>query len=252
MKTFTKVTLVITTIMATIGITCILIACMMGFTWGNFRDMVMDGRFTFHFGKHFNWEFVGVPSDVKSKEITEDVDKLEVEYGAGELEICYGDVEYILVEQQGVVAFDVEVEDGVLSVEGGLGFTTGNQAMLKITIPSGMEFEQVDLEIGASSAEIKNLKTDVLKIEVGAGTATLTGLDVKELESETGVGELTIEMVGKKSDYSYSVDCGIGSVKIGDDSYEGIGTSKNVENSGADRYMDIECGVGEVEIHFEK
>ena len=107
------------------------------------------------------------------------------------------------------------------------------------------------MEIGAGQAEISDLCAEALDIEVGAGQAELMNLDVKYLNATTGAGQITAELVGSEKDYNYDAECGIGEIVIGDNSYGGFGRDTHVENPGADRVLDIECGVGQIEIEFQ-
>ena len=239
--------------MVCLGIICMIIACSMGLNWNLFSNMVQDGKFSYHFGNGFHFGITNNSdglSNMESLEIKEICKNLDIEFGAGSLEICYDDVEYILIEPDCVNHFSAYVEDNTLYVEGGLDVNTGSNATLTITLPNDMTFKTIDLEIGASKASASGLAADELIIEVGAGSAEFTELDVQTLDAEVGVGELTVEAVGKESDYSYSLECGIGTVSIGDNTYSGVGTSHNIEQPSATRFIDIECGIGKVEIEF--
>lgn len=255
MKLFTKITLIISGIMAVIGTVCVIIACCMGLNLGTIRNMVYDGKFTFRIVDGFEIKIMDTDNNSISSEpvtITEAIENLEIEFGAGVLEICYGDVENVIVEPQGVVGFATEIKEETLHIEGGLGINTRGNGSLKITLPQDYKLEKVDLEIGASSATVTGLIAKTLNIEVGAGEATFTGLDVSTLDAEVGVGELNVELVGAQTDYSYSIECGIGEIKLGENSYGGLGNSHSVQQPGASRFIDVECGIGEVEILFEK
>ena len=113
-------------------------------------------------------------------------------------------------------------------------------------------FENVDMEIGAGQAEINDLCAESLDIEVGAGQAELMNLDVQYFSATAGAGQITAELVGNEEDYNYDVECGIGEIKIGKNSYGGFGRDTHIENPEAKREMDIECGVGQIAIEFQK
>lgn len=259
MKMFTKVTLIIAGILAAIGTVSMVVAFTMGLNWNVFRTMVHDGKFSIDFADGgsirfsfwgndiLNWNEEGETGNI---DINETCSKLNVEFGAGTLKICYGDVDKIHIDYEDVIRFESSVKDGTLDIEGGIGVSDNSNASLTITIPQNMSFDKVILEIGASRAEITDLKATKLDVEVGVGEAVIRNLDVEQLDAETGVGQLTIEVVGAEEDYNYSLECGIGSIKIADSSYGGIGSSHTVNNPDAERNMDIECGVGEIEINF--
>lgn len=276
MKIFTKIILAISGTLLCIGVVCFVIATSMGLTWNQFHQMIKDGKFSFDLNDvlvlHLDFDFDDDSySDLNTVEITETCSNLDIEFGAGSLEIKYADVEHILIEQENVIHFDVDVDDETLQIEGGLdiGIHDTSDATLTITIPQDMVFDSIDMEIGASVAVITDLNTDILSIEVGAGSATINGLhadtlsiavgagkadvnnlNVKKLDAEVGVGELNATLLGSENDYNYKLECGIGSVQIGKNSYDGLGASQNVNHPDANRRIDIECGIGKVDIDF--
>ena len=138
-------------------------------------------------------------------------------------------------------------------------------------IPQEMQFEDVELEIGASKADIKDLLADKLSItvgagqadiskitakklelEVGAGQATAVQLEIEKLDVEAGIGQVNIALNGVQEDYNYNVECGIGNVVVGKASYGGLGAEQNVKNDGASKEINVECGIGEVRIKFQE
>ena len=257
MKTFTKVMLILSGVFAAIGVICIVIACSLGLTWGSFQNMVEDGKFKIDFGGNFDINFFGSGIHIGNgkeesgqSEIMEEVEKLDIEFGAGVLDIRYGDVEQIRIDYEYIVGFETSVKNGTLRVEGALGVGDNSNGALTITIPYGMEFEEVRLEIGASEAKVKDIVAEKVEIDVGVGQATVSNLTAKKIDVDTGVGQLVMELVGKETDYSYNVDCGIGSVTIGSKSYAGLGASNTVKNPDATCQVDIDCGVGEVKVTF--
>ena len=56
-------------------------------------------------------------------------------------------------------------------------------------------------------------------------------------------------MSGEKEDYNYELEVGMGTVAIGGSEFGGMAIEKTIENS-ASKNMDIECGMGSVEIYF--
>ena len=265
MKIFTRVMLIIAGVLTTIGAVCLIIGLSMGLNWTTFNNLVEDGKFSFDIGDVVNIKginglhieifddsvHVGVADgETGSSDVEQECVKMDVEYGAGLLEIYYGDVEKIHIDYEQVVGFESSIEDGTLRIEGGLGVSEDSDAALVIIIPKDMVFEKVELEVGASEAKISDLKAQQLKIAVGVGEATLRNLDVKELDAETGVGQLNIELTGKETDYSYNLDCGIGAIIIGDNSYGGFGSSHSVHHQDTKCHMDIDCGIGEVKVTF--
>ncbi|MBO5097638.1 MAG: hypothetical protein J6B96_04915 [Agathobacter sp.] len=257
MKTFTKVMLILSGIFATIGVVCIVIACSMGLTWGTFKNMVHDGKFRIDFGSGLNINFFGNGIHIGSGEgesgqedITDEIRNLDIEFGAGILDIRYGDVEQIHVEYEYIISFESSVKNGTLRLEGAVGAGDNSDGALVIVIPQGMKFDKVDLEIGACEATIQDLVADEVKVSVGVGEAKVRNLTTSKLDAEAGIGALAVELVGKQSEYSYNVDCGIGAVTIGSNTYGGLGAETSVKVDNAVGQIDVDCGIGEVKITF--
>lgn len=294
MKLFTKIALGIAGFFASVAVICMIIAFGMGFTLNDFRDMVYAGKFTFEFGDNMNihlfdeddyFDETGIwNSDTHSEEVQDSSDaqkrqhdvmhsckKIYIEYGAGKLDIQYADVSYVQIMPENVEKFKFttsDVEESV-HISGGLDVSDNSNASLTILLPRGTQLDKLDLEIGASQANLDgiiadevsitvgagdanllNLTAGYLDLKVGAGSAKVTGLCVKNLDVEAGVGEVDIEIAGAESDYNYSVECGIGEVNVGNHTYGGVGAEQNITNPGAQHQVDIECGIGEVNMRF--
>jgi len=288
MKIFTRIALIIAGVFAGIGIVCLLIASSLGLTRDTFMQMVNDGKFRISIGDDNDIEFFGLLDGMEIKifddddyiyntevkeestvEIEEKYTKLDLEYGAGKLDIYYEDVEHIQVHQKNVVGFRTYGDEDTLHIEGGIGIDDSNGATLTIVLPQKYFFEEVDLEIGAAQANIEGLAGGEIKItvgageanveeviaksfdlEVGAGEANVMGSLVDELDVEVGVGQATVGISGAEQDYNYNVECGIGSVKVGNNSYGGLGAEQKVTHPGADGVINIDCGIGEVIVTF--
>ena len=54
----------------------------------------------------------------------------------------------------------------------------------------------------------------------------------------------------KKADYNYRLSCGAGTLSLEDEEFAGLGGSKIVDNDGAVRKMQLECGMGTLEVSF--
>lgn len=248
MKKFTKVSLIIATIFIAIGVVCLVVAAALGLTWSTFGDMVRDGKFNFGTDSFYREEMKG-----STAEIDESCNNLDIEFGAGALNISYGDVETIQITQEDVVNYECYVKDNTLHIEGGMKVgIMQDSGTIDIVIPKGMTFHEVDIEVGAGKADIDGVIANQFDIEVGAGQANVTNLDVKEFNAETGAGQLEAELFGKEEDYSYKLECGIGEIRVGNNSYGGLGGAKSLTNPDAERFMNVECGVGQINLTFQE
>lgn len=250
MKKFTKVALIIATIVGVIGICCLIGAAAMGLTWGTFTYMVEDGKL--NIGPTGNLiSGIDAKSGGSITEVDEVFGSLDVELGAGKLEIYYDDVDKVQVEQEETTGFRCYVEGATLYVEGGQKFgVNNNRASIVIRIPKTYSFAEFDLEVGAGKATVDGLNANEASISVGAGKASITKLDVKEVEASAGAGELYLEVVGKKENYSYNLECDVGTIRIGEESYTGLGAEKKIKNPNAERFLEADCDVGNVQINF--
>ena len=258
MKKFTKVAVVLAIIFAIVGITCVVSAFAMGFTWDNLKGMVTTGKFDFAVELDDFDEYdkdIVKGQDEKSGDVitpNESFQNLDIEFGAGALEIVYADVESVEVQNNSVQGFKCYVEENTLHIKGGLkvGVNSGAGSIV-VNIPRNMTFDEFDLELDAGNANINGLVANSVDIGVGAGDVELKGLDTKAVDAEVGAGDLYIELVGGESDYNYETECGIGDIKIGATSVSGMGGSKKTNNPGASRFLDLECGIGNIQIEFQ-
>ena len=143
----------------------------------------------------------------------------------------------------------------------------GEEAGITIWIPKNLEMHSVSLSCGAGELVVDNIRTAELDLEVGAGTAEITDftadqLDVScdvgevvvagtanvESQIECGIGAVTYQANGAKEDYSYDLECGVGTIGIGEEEFSSIETEKRQAGAGA--LIDVECNIGTVLITF--
>lgn len=290
MKTFTKIMLILAGILASVGVICMVVAFAMGLTTEHLVDMIQDGRFSFDEGDlHISFDEddfdidldkdIVLESDTQTEDtevytIKESCSSMDIEFGAGVLELCYSDVETIQVKHINIPNLKVKVKNNTLVIsEGGdvnVDLDDIEDRSLTILIPKDMKFEEVDLEIGASKADIRDILADDVSItvgagqadvsqivakqfelEVGAGQATVVQLEVDKLNVEAGMGQVNVALNGVQEDYNYTVECGIGNVTVGSASYGGLGAEQSVKHQEATKEINVECGIGEVKIKFK-
>jgi len=303
MKKFTKIMLKIAGGVAIVGLACMIIAFAMGMTTDGLKQMVKDGKFTFDMYDLENKIIIEMSED-DSDEVKKENEKentgvvldesitvqingderiyttsesfanMDIDFGAGVLNIYYDDVEEVEIIEKNIDGFEVSVKNNTLVVKNTLEVTIGDiddmdNRSLAIIIPRDMVFGEVDLDIGAAQADIDGLSTkDVsitigagqanisnieainMEMEVGAGEATVSNLDATNLDVEAGLGQVTVELCGAQTDYNYNVECGMGNVVVGDHSYGGVGAEHHGNNHHAGKLIDIECGMGEVVVKF--
>lgn len=218
-----------------------------------------------------------------SGEIYENIEKLDVEVPVMEVVVQESDRENVSVAMQNVPeklrnAISVSRQGDELKIETKEDSalknwlkTGGDYGILVIELPYGMRLTEASFQIGAGELNVQNISAEELDIEVGAGTvsvaqfmaekadvqcgtgeAELSGSISQEINIECGVGSVIFHDSGKESDYEYDLSCGIGSLQVGEHSYDGLGGSEKIKNAGGSKKMQIECGIGEVAVFFSQ
>ena len=114
-----------------------------------------------------------------------------------------------------------------------------------------IETEKLSVEMGAGEFDSKNPVTaEEADLEIGTGSMTFADLSAKKISGECGLGELDLTLTGTQEDYNYDLECGVGNLDVGSDSYSGLGREKTISNKGADRKLDLECGMGNISVDF--
>lgn len=127
--------------------------------------------------------------------------------------------------------------------------------------------EKLDLELGAGNAEIEELvvnkkasidggvgKFEIksgtihnLDVELGVGKTEITAKLLESSTLEAGVGELKLNLIGSEDDYKIYAEKGIGAITIDGDGIKNESTIGDGENT-----IDIEGGIGSINIKFKK
>lgn len=187
-------------------------------------------------------EDITVNKAVKEEELfpVSEIRELEFDLGAAEIVIKENaDTENISVQllRGKEKYYNTRLKDGELLVEYGKNQRNfqlnGNHAIVRILIPAGTSFDDIDMNVGACSAkfDVSDITCRDLNIAVGAGTMKVNGFTVtEEMDVEVGAGELIIEG-GEYTDVD--MECGVG----------------NIEMKGTlNRNLTAECGMGNVSI----
>lgn len=133
--------------------------------------------------------------------------------------------------------------------------TTFKKASLEIgagtlTVDGIIRTKKLDVQVGAGDLYVPEFIADEVEVQCGTGEATLTGTVKEKIEIECGIGSVIFNDNGREEDYSYKLDCGIGNLEVGTQSYSGLGSTKEIKNGNAKKTMKIECGIGNVEVYF--
>lgn len=332
MKKFTKVSLIIVAIIGGIGVLLCGISSLMGAGYGTIRRMAQDGELDYgnwhvsEYGVYYDdadWDMDDITVDVDDIDVG-DIDTGDVEHvsGAGTTE---GDVytfdasgvkKLVLDVNAAVIDFTegTDAKNIVVKVyqyhekyyESGVNgdtlfikydtkqhYKTNNHTKIVVELPVGMQFDGMDLDIGAADADfaIDSITCENLTLNVGAGELTATGFTVTEkmdvslgvgsakidggtyknvkldcgvgslsmagtvagdLTASCGMGEVDLELNGKETDYNYKVSCGMGDVEVNGKSYSNISGEYSATNEGSIGTIDLDCGMGSIEVQIVK
>ncbi len=139
---------------------------------------------------------------------------------------------------------------------------------LELYLPEKI-WKKVALELGAGSAHIENLQAEKASVTLGAGEVTLDFLfctdrvdfkvgtgeltaafcDVKNLKLDCGIGSMAVVLAGGESDYDYRLQCGLGIIRLPDQEFTGTRWENKV-NTGTEKKVEANCGIGEIVIDF--
>lgn len=111
--------------------------------------------------------------------------------------------------------------------------------------------EELSINVGAGKTVVKNFTTRDLDVECGAGQSILSGTVNGSADVECGVGEAKLALSGSEEDYDYQLKCDVGQITVGGSKYSGLGNEKHI-NNGTGKEIDIDCGVGNVEVTFNR
>ncbi len=226
---------------------------------------------------------IRISDEEKSMFQLEEVDSLEIEVGAAQVELLQNDS-----SDQITVWADCEndtyVKNGVLHIENQVDL---EECTIIIAIPSNAVFGEIDISGSACEMNIERLETKYIELEVDAGQITVADLNAEDAQFEIGAGEIFVDyanieqmdvnigmgnfvyegeitrrgsvdcgmgnaelhLKGDKEDYNYEIDCAAGNVDIGNQSYGGLAAEKTINNH-ADATIEIDCGMGNVTIEF--
>ena len=257
-----------------LGLVCCAIAFGMGVTTGMIHD-----RFPYGIGWHNNgWGSSKEDSGRTAENIHKTFDKvteIDMEIFAGQVMFQEGEGSEIRVDTDnlsqklGFRCYQEGRELKLTSKKKIYGVNNVGRGTITVTFPREMSFKEVSLSLGAGTLYIENIYAKDLEVEVGAGEAIVEGFQADEAEFncgagsieargdirsqadlKCGVGSITYTASGQEEEYNYDIECGIGEIICGDNSYSGLGREQSIDN-GAAKEIKIEGGVGSVIIEFE-
>jgi hypothetical protein len=278
MSGFTRVSLIIAAGLAGIGLLICIAAFSLGFRTGEFVEVAASGGIGFD-GNRFDFAQVESGADTTYSFEAADIRSIDISYGFGEVQIVPATGDSIEVSVPFSVRRNIIVRDenGTLVVdEQSTGrwffWTAPRNSILTLAIPENKVYNEFNLEIGAGTVNVianveSNsmnltvgagqiqsrglLKTQALTVDCGVGQVDLARVDAGRADIKNGVGDVTMGLVGNQNAYNFKIETGIGSVQIGSLSFDGLGQSQEIRNNDSGANINIDNGVGSVNLSFE-
>lgn len=211
-----------------------------------------------------------------------DLDRLELEIGAADIEIVTGETLLVLTDNPYITA---EERNGTLVIRESSHIANLESSSLTLQIPGGMTFGQVKLVTGAGRLRLETLSCRELEWELGAGQAEVQSLTVTgeadidgglgqfiihdgsihdldfdmgmgeaelcllltgRCEISAGVGSLALTIPAALEDYTISAEQGLGRIEVDGMTVTGKGTL----GTGSHR-LALEGGIGSISVYFE-
>lgn len=240
-------------------------------------QMFRDNEFSFYYinGQlHSGWEKMSEQAEASSQFDASQVQKLIVDAGAMNVTFQTVSGNEILVEQTNASDLvSVSLQDGVLKIEEkaafGMFIGSSYNVSVNILIPEDKILENMDISVDAgeiSSVGILSCKSATLDVDTGNLEMNLAGLNMLEasvdvgnarlslhnagnISVETDTGDIVLNMDGCNLDYNYNLETDLGNITIDGYVYNEMDDKLDI-NHNADKFMNVECDMGNVDIYF--
>ncbi len=115
-----------------------------------------------------------------------------------------------------------------------------------IYIPEEVFLESLELKVGAGVMNVKEINVGEFSADVAAGTLDVGGSFSGEVDLDVGAGVIYFQDDSNPDDYQYNISNGMGIININEEEFAGFGQFS--WNKDGLREMEINCGVGQVEV----
>lgn len=206
---------------------------------------VQNGIFKLYSEKSFQWWGNWKWRDLEKRTIylylprNMSLESVDLEIGAGALES-------IALKANEI---DVDVDAGAAVIES----LQGSEVDLSVNAGGlevrGVTAEELSAETGAGALVIGNFTAGNAEICASAGSIEAEGTIERNADIECGAGSIKMMLHGTEEDYDYELECSMGEIIVGRNTYSGLSSEKTIRNGGRG-VMDVECSVGNIEINF--
>lgn len=276
MKKMFKIIGIICGILAGVGIIFVAIGLVNGGREEVLSD-VLENRLSINMEKWFDdydddMNTIDKESTIRLQKNEFKIHSMEVKAKYGEVKINqWNEEDFGIQNNAKSLNVKYEVNDGVLriSVSRRIGISTNHGGKVCVYIPkekldsvnlsigagemkcSGIYAENFKINVGAGEGKIEYSQLDTCKIDVGVGEFDVEHTTVNNMDVDCGMGEVKASLDNNYKDFNYTLKVGAGEIELGSETYKGISQSVKLSN-GTGKNIDIDCGMGEVKIKFNK
>ncbi len=204
--------------------------------------------------------------------ITEDFDRVQIDISAAESVIKVGDECRVTAKVSSLPQFKCEVVSGTLIIkytpfEENFSSFSHYIENIEIILPDEV-YQKLEIDVGAGAIEINDIRANSAYLDVGAGTFDINDADLNnaviscgvgevsfkgkltgECEISNGVGSSSFKLENDIDDYYLDINNGLGSIEINGNSYVSFGSADTgYGNRSAPNKIIISNGIGEIEI----
>lgn len=168
------------------------------------------------------------------------VRNLEIEAGAAKIWITEGapDSEAIIVQSDKKWTEAGQSGDTlVINAKHHKNIGVGEGTSLRITVPAGFAFDDVDISTGAATLDITKMNARHFELETGAGETKIQELTADEAEFELGAGKIVVEAGNVR-------EC---KTELGAGRFDYEGTISDADGRA---YASVDCGMGSAEFRL--
>ena len=106
--------------------------------------------------------------------------------------------------------------------------------------------QNLHIEVGAGSVNLKQTKSGTLRVNCGAGECFYNGEINGSFQVDCAVGHCAFQLANKEQDFDYDISCALGEVKINGRGMRSISLEKHRFHENALGKAVLQCGVGKI------
>lgn len=215
--------------------------------------------------------------------------RLDVDLSLGSVRIVYGEDYRVSCEGAWTAGLDCESDGDTLRLTGSVSemelVSSGEQAVVTISLPEGERLERADLHTDMGQVEVDEVPVDRLTVDSDMGDVTLSAVAAEEMdltlgmgaltakecstqrslqvsnsmgnvtldgaflgqtECELSMGDLSLTTLGSREEYEWEIDVSMGEFRLDGEVQPG-----HSERSGGANQLELTNSMGDIEVFFQ-